>query len=171
MSNIPTTTVRVTFGQTVGRGDTYLSAEIDSREDGLNGGKTSFAPGETVYFLVHKGANVTIDSVEASAGTASLGSEIEYAKEDDVIFEGASTASLPMPSLGIVSVRWMGRALGDVTLGTDAQTLTASSAGVAVARVKYTVKATTGTLTSPASIDGETNFSIAVLITGSVSAA
>lgn len=75
-----------------------------------------------------------------------------------------------MPSLGIASTRWMGRSLGDITLGADGQTLTAGSAGVAVARIKYTVKATTGKLTSPASIDGETSFTVAVLITGSVSA-
>ncbi len=170
MSSVPTTTVRVTFGQSTGQGDSYLSAEIDGRDDGLNGGKTSFSPGSEVWFLVHRGRNVQVESVDASAGSAAMESEIEYIKEEDVVFEGEKSANLSMPSLGIVSTRWMGRSLGNVTLGADAQTLTADTSGLAVARVSYKVRALTGKLSSPSELAGEKEFTVAVLITGAVTA-
>lgn len=170
MSNAPTTTLRVSFGQSTGAGASYLSAELDAREDGLNGGETQFVPGGKAWFLIHKGANVSIDSVEASAGTVSLGGAITYVKTEEVVFEGGKTASLSMPSQGISSVKWMGRNLGGLTLGADGQTITASTEGVAVAKVSHSVNATTGSLASPSVIDGETEFSIAVIITGSVAA-
>jgi hypothetical protein len=80
---------------TTGKGENYLSAEIDTREEGPNEGKTSFSPGDTVWFLVYKGESVDLVSAEASAGSASLGEEIEVAKSEDVVFDGsASTVSL-----------------------------------------------------------------------------
>jgi hypothetical protein len=171
MSNAPTTTLRVSFGQSTGSGASYLSAELDSREDGLNAGNTQFVPGNVAWFLVHKGANVQIDGVESSAGTASLAGQVTYVKTEEVVFEGGKTASLSMPSQGISGVKWLGRNLGGLVLGDDGQTVTASTEGVAVAKVSYSVMATTGSLTSPSVIDGETEFSIAVIVTGSVAAA
>ena len=172
----PSSTIRVSFGSgrdgagQTGQGDSYLSAELDDREDGPNGGNTQFTPGGTAYFLIHKGKNVTIDAVDSSAGSASYGSTVNYAKEDEIVFDGEDTASLSMPSKGIISTTWLGRSLGGLTLGADGQTVTAGSKGVAVARVKHTVEAIQGSLTSPASIAGVTDFSIAVVITGTVAA-
>ena len=168
MSNAPTTTLRVSFGQSTGSGDSYLSAEIDGRDDGPNAGQRQFVPGGTAWFLVHHGASVTISGVEASAGTVSLGGYINYVKTEEVVFEGGKTASLSMPSQGFASVKWIGRSLGALTLGADGQTVTASGEGVAVAKISQTVRARVGSIVSPSVIDGETEFSIAVIITGSV---
>lgn len=57
-------TVRVQFGDPDGTTTGHLSAEIDARTDGLNGGKTAFTPGETVYLLVYASANVTVTVVK-----------------------------------------------------------------------------------------------------------
>ena len=172
----PSSTIRVSFGSgrdgagQTGRGDSFLSAELDDREDGPNGGNTQFTPGGTAYFLIHKGKNVTIDAVDSSAGSTSYGTTITYVKEEEIVFEGEDTASLSMPSKGVVGVTWLGRDLGGLTLGEDKQTVKAGSAGVAVAKVRHTVDAIQGSLTSPASIGGVTDFSIAVVITGTVAA-
>jgi hypothetical protein len=165
----PSATLRVTFGQpSAGRGANYLSAEIDGREDGPNGGNTQFTPGGKVWFLVHRGANVSIDGVEASAGTVLLGSDITYIKEEEVVFGGEKTTSLSMPSEGIVSTKWIGRNLGVITMHADKQTIEVPAEGVGVAKIRHTVKAKQGSLQSPSVIDGETDFSIAVIITGTV---
>ena len=54
-------TLRATFGNPDGSDAAgHLSAEIDTRPTGLNGGRNAFNPGETVYILVYKTDNVTI---------------------------------------------------------------------------------------------------------------
>jgi hypothetical protein len=49
-------TIRVQFGNPDGSNGSdasgHLSAEVDTRPSGLNGGRSSFSPGETVYILV-----------------------------------------------------------------------------------------------------------------------
>jgi hypothetical protein len=168
-SDNPITTLRVTFGQSTGKGEHFLSAEIDAREEGPNAGQTSFAPGDTVWFLVYKGERVELASAEASAGSATLGDEIEITKSEDVVFDGSTgSVSLDRPALAIESVKWLGRSLGSLTLLADRQTLKPESAGVAVARVGYRARATQGQVTSPERVSGETDFSIAVVITGIV---
>ncbi len=59
-------TIRVQFGNPDGSGGPggsgasgHLSAEVDTRAAGLNGGRSSFSPGETVYILIYKSDNVS----------------------------------------------------------------------------------------------------------------
>ena len=48
-----TATIRVSFGDgSSSVPGAHLSAEVDSRPTGLNGGKTSFQPGDSCWFLV-----------------------------------------------------------------------------------------------------------------------
>jgi hypothetical protein len=168
MADTTTATLRVTFGQSLGRGDNFLSAEIDSREDGPNEGQSSFAPGDTVWFLVYKGDAVTLTGADASAGSATLQEEIEVTLTDDVVFDGGGSASLTKPAQAITNVTWLGRNLGDITLLADRQTVKATASGVGIARVTYQARATAGKLTSPESLAGETGFPIAVVISGAV---
>ena len=63
-------TIRVQFGTASGdNAPGHLSAEVDSRPTGLNGGKTGFAPGETAYILVFASDNVSISETICSAGS------------------------------------------------------------------------------------------------------
>ena len=63
-------TIRVQFGNPDGsEAAGHLSAEIDTRPGGLNGGRTSFNPGETAYILVYKSDNVSITDTICSAGS------------------------------------------------------------------------------------------------------
>jgi hypothetical protein len=160
-------TIRVNFSDGAGGlGSGNLSAEIDSRPGGLNGGRTSFQPGDDVWILVQKTPNVVIDSVDTSAGAITAGAAFQYATTEDVNFEGVSTSRVSGVADSLDSYQWFGRNIGVLTLAADSQTLNATVAGVAVARVTYTGTAYPYKLSSPASINGETTFSIAVVISG-----
>jgi hypothetical protein len=146
----------------------HLSAEIDSRDDGRNGGETRFRPGETAYFLVYKSDNVNIDDVIASAGSiGSHGSE-NVEKSEDITFANTDEGRLRVPaSGGITGTKWMGTSLGSLSMD-GPTTVLASSEGVAVAKVTYRANALAYSITAPSEINGETDFSIVVVVVGNV---
>lgn len=160
-------TIQVSFGTEAGA-DGHLSAEIDDRAGGLNGGDTEFSPGDTAYFLVFKSANVEYDTPAASAGTLVSGtvSGGYVEREEDLSFADTNQASLSVPASQVVSYEWFGRSLGDLILLEDAMTLEASASGVAVCRVKYRAPCTAHGIVSPASLNGKTDYSILVFIRG-----
>lgn len=89
-----------------------MRLEVDNRNDGLNGGKTSFQPGDSVGLLLYMSSNVSLISIVVTAGTlAPEGGIIQIHKEGYLAFAGdhAQTMSYPIcgPSLG-----WMGNDLG-----------------------------------------------------------
>lgn len=166
-------TIRVQFGSPDGgscSGMTgHLSAEIDTRPDGLNGGRNAFSPGETVYILVYKSDNVSITDTICSAGSLSAQGSTIVDKADELMFEDADTATLPVPARsGLSSTTWYGRNLGTLTLQSDKVTARASSKGVGVAKVTYEALAAVYALTSPETLNGVTDFSILALIKGGV---
>lgn len=162
------TNFQVSFGtSSTGTGvDAYLSAEIDSRADGLNAGKTSFVPGDTAYFLVFKSDNVSYSAPIPTAGTVTAGAAQTVEKTEDLQFSDADTATISIPTTALSSVQWLGTSLGSLTL--TGTTVKASAKGVAIARVTYNVTADSYALASPATLDGLTDFSIMVYILGSV---
>ncbi len=165
-------TIRVSFGIQGGASAAYhLSAEVDSRDlaaGGLNGGKTSFEPGDTVKILVYKSSNVTIDSVTASSGSASLGGSSIVTKNTEVMFEDTKTASLPFPADSISHPVWVGTSLGSPSLTADKQNVQVGNSGVAVLSMDVTTTAMIITLTSAASVNGLTSYSVLVMVKGSV---
>lgn len=166
-------TIRVQFGNpdAASAANAHLSAEIDSREDGLNGGKTSFAPGEPVYILVYKTDNVNITQAACSAGSLTAINTVTVEVEEDVMFDDADTGSLGRPAThGIASTVWIGRSLGGLSVQADMTTVKAGQKGIAVARVQYTTRALVYKLSSPTTINGLTDFSILAVIQGEVMA-
>lgn len=164
-------TIRVQFGSPDGQGgasEGHLSAEVDARPQGLNAGKTSFSPGETVYILVYKSDNVRITETICSAGSLSAQGTATVSVTDELMFEDTDTASLSVPArAGLASSVWYGRSLGALTLQGDKVTVNAASKGVGVAKVSYEALAQVYALASPASLNGEIDFSILALIKGS----
>ena len=161
-------TVRVQFGDPDGTTTGHLSAEIDARADGLNGGKTAFTPGETVYLLVYASANVTVTELLCSAGSLSRQGSAVVSVTEDLLFEEADTATLGKPArASLTQSAWYGRSLGTLTLQADRMTLKAANRGVGVARVSYETLAQVVALSSPVALNGETDFSILALIKGS----
>ncbi|MDO9189985.1 MAG: hypothetical protein Q7U24_08945 [Sulfurimicrobium sp.] len=161
-------TIRVQFGNPDGSEALgHLSAEIDTRPGGLNGGRTAFSPGETAYILVYKSDNVRITDTICSAGSLSAQGTTVVTVTEELMFEDADTATLGKPARSSISQSvWYGRSLGGLTLQSDKVTVKASSKGVAVAKVAYDALALVYALSSPATLNGETDFSILALIKG-----
>lgn len=154
------------------RAGAYLSAEIDKRETGINGGKTSFAPGDTVGFLIYKSDNVTLSAPVASAGTVTMGGTTNVEQEADLTFANNHIASLSVtPYGGITETKWIGNNLGEITITGRQATVDKSAIEnqkVGVAKIKYVGQAITCTVTAPLEVNGETSFSIVVLIVGTI---
>jgi hypothetical protein len=163
-------TIRVQFGSPDGSGGAsgHLSAEVDARSDGLNGGRTSFSPGETVHILVYKSNNVAITETICSAGSLTAQGTTTVTLSDELMFEDTDSASLSVPARGgLDTAVWYGRSLGGLSLQGDKVTVKAASKGVGVAKVAYQADAQVYALASPASLNGESDFSILALIKGS----
>ncbi len=164
-------TIRVQFGtpDADGGASGHLSAEVDTRPNGLNGGRSSFNPGETVYVLVYKTDNVTVAETHCSAGSLSAQGTTLVTLSDELMFEDAETASLRVPVHGALSTTvWYGRALGALTVQADRTTVKAAVKGVGVAKVTYPALAHIYALSSPSSLNGETDFSILAIIKGTL---
>lgn len=164
-------TIRVQFGNpdSVNGSSTagQLSAEVDTRSDGLNGGRSAFNPGETVYILIYKTDNVSVTDTLCSAGSLTAQGTALVTVSEELMFEETDTATLGKPARSsLAGTVWYGRELGTLTLQADKVTVRATSKGVAVARVSYEALALVYALTSPATLNGETDFSILALIKG-----
>lgn len=165
MAGAITTTTQITFG-TGGEVGAHLSAEVDGRSGGLNGGKTSFVGGEPVYILVYKSNNVTINNTEVSAGTVFPAAPQLVDVEETITFQNKREASLSKPITGGLTVTWYGRSLGGLTVGADQTSITAGSSGVAVAKVKYKTNAKAYRLSTPVTLNGEADFTILFFVAG-----
>ena len=161
-------TIRVQFGNPDGSGaNGHLSAEIDSRPDGLNYGKVAFESGDTAYILVYKSDNVSITDAICSAGSLSAQGSVVIPVTETLMFEDSDTATLSKPARSTITQPvWYGRSLGNLTLQPDKITVKASNKGVAVAKVTYDSLAMVYALSSPYSLNGEVDFSILALIKG-----
>ena len=147
----------------------HLSAEIDARPTGLNAGKSSFTPGSTAYVLIYKSANVALAPAQASAGSFSYGGTVLVLRTEELQFADALSATLSVPKHGaLVSYRWIGRNLGVPVVAADGVTVAVPAAGVGVLSVTYNALAIVGALASPAKVSGAVDFSILVLIQGTV---
>ena len=163
---VVTASLVVNFGQ---EDQGILTAEIDDRATGYNGGETSFAPGETVAFLIYKTSNVNVNTPVVSLGAvAQIAGAQTLAKEEFLTFEDEKTATTSFPVLSGFTSTWLGNNLGSVNV-TDQQTITAATKGVGVLRVNYNTQFTPWRLTNvPLSVDGLTAFPILIFVSGEI---
>ncbi|MFC7422047.1 hypothetical protein ACFQNF_19495 [Iodobacter arcticus] len=146
----------------------FLSAEIDSRPDGLNRGRSQFKPGDVVWLLVYASPLVTYGMPILSEGSILRGTDQIITQSDVINLQNTAESKLSKPASSALVVQWYGNNLGAMTLGDDKMSISTERAGVAVAKVKYSAKAQSWGIQSPPSSGGEKNFSIGVLIIGSV---
>lgn len=152
----------------------FLSIELDARPDGLNAsrpdvlktGVNGFDLNDTAYFLTHVGKDVTGLAVASSAGLLMPGPSQTFQLTEDIVFDGTDTKTLDKPADSIDSAIWIGNDLGALTLESDQHTLSATSSGVAIARITYTTTASSWSLTSPGSIPGVDFVPVEVRMTG-----
>lgn len=165
-----TTTLVVNFnGGGVGA-QSVLTAEIDSRTNGFNGGKTSFGPGDSPVFLVFKTSDVTLTSVVPSTGVIQNVGAGLFAVEQDLQFTDAQGVSLTKPIYGsFQSSKWLGANLGALTLVGQTRAVAANMPGTTpgIARVTYNAQYQAyriANINYP--LNGETEFPVVVLIKG-----
>lgn len=109
-----TATLVVGFGEQSQSDNDILIAEIDSREDGLNGGKTRFLPGEDVWILVYTSANVTLNTPVTSWGNLILRAGDELVdKEEDVQFVDEIEGQVGYPIRDGFTSQWIGTSQGN----------------------------------------------------------
>lgn len=116
-------------------GDGHLSLEIDSREDGLNSGETSFYPGDKPGILLFKSKNVVIDKIVVSEGSLSSSGSASISTEEWLTFANEKSASPKYPvSSGYVAET--GGTSGEAIVTELAVTFPTAQVGVAY--LKYT---------------------------------
>lgn len=111
---VVTATLNVSFeadeGDKTGAG---IKLEIDDREDGLNGGETSFKPGDTAYFFMFVDTdkiNLITTTPKTTAGGVSAASPATDTIEVDenISFSGSEDAQLGYTPKGTVTLEWVG---------------------------------------------------------------
>lgn len=145
-----------------------LQAEVDSRaaSEGGRNVTNQFIAGDDVYYLVYKTDNVLAEQF-SSAGSVSLVAIEDVTIEEFITFANSNEANTSKPIKSLGSVQWYGNNLGSV-VSLGGNTIRAGSVGVGVAKVTYTAEAQVWKLSSPAQLNGEDNFSIVIVIVGTV---
>lgn len=115
-----------------------FSAEIDSRPApvGLNKGRTSFIPGDTVYILLYPGSQVSNIQALRSAGSLVRGATIVVDVEEQVTLANAREFSLRYPVANTPVFTWYGATPGALTKVGD-QKFSAANEVVVVGKVNY----------------------------------
>jgi hypothetical protein len=146
-----------------------LAAEIDSREDGYNAGRTQFAPGDQPALLIFRSTGVTLDSVRPSAGNIAPLASGTMTVEETLAFADSAEATLRYPTNTLTSWKWLGNDLGTPEI-VDELTLRVPAAGVAELRVVYETTFDARRLSGvPAVLNGETEYDVLVLVEGTPS--
>jgi hypothetical protein len=162
MAGVVTTSIVVQFG-TEGDAAYHLSAEIDSREDGYNGGETSFIGGDSPVFLVYKSDELSLSFVSSTGGVQNHASgTIE--QQEWLIFADEKTKSLSKPPTGSVTLEHFAGTTGGTVVGSD---VTLPAKGVAVYRATYDAKFLAYKMTNiPTTLKGESAFPVVIVVTG-----
>ena len=132
-SNIVTASLVVGFQeQGADAGQLPFRAEVDSREDGYNAGKTSFRPGDDVFILLYHDPSILVTHAIATQGFLTKeGSETITGVEEIITFANQDSASVSGPIVGVPAITWYGANLGGLRVGDDASTLYVEDAGSA----------------------------------------
>ena len=143
-----------------------LRAELDNER---NNGKTSFQPGDQVYFRVYKGEGISSYTVKKTAGGVSKieSDETETVKETlQFINESIASVSKPVKTPPAISVDWYGTDLGTLSKAGDSA-VKASGGGdgkIGICEAEYTTEYDVWLLTPPSGMPSE--YAILIVIVG-----
>ena len=163
MAGVVTTSLVVQFGLGTDEDNNFLSAEIDSRPEGYNGGNTSFLAGDSPVFLVYRSEGLTLSFVSSKGSIAYVGTgQIEV--DEYITLANEKTGSLPKPPLGPVTMTHFGGTVGATIVGLE---VVLPAVGTAVYRVQYSASFLAYRMSGiPAIFNGETTFPVVVVVTG-----
>jgi len=166
-----TATVTVAFSNSAG--SAQLSAEIDNRPDGPNEGKTSFSPGDDVYLLVRKSADVTVAGYATIGNVSLVGAVTGMEEKEMLVFPRTRSAELSKTPEGGVSFTWFGTVPGTPVVKGKTVNLTGAydkdNPPIGVAEAVYTTAAESWKLSGiPATVNGKSSFEVLVVMVGTV---
>lgn len=105
-----TATLVVNFGADAASNNDALIAEVDSRDEGLNLGKSRFLPGEDVWILLYTSKNVELNLPVTSWGDLILRAGDELVeKEADIQFVDELESRVTWPMQDGFTGQWIGR--------------------------------------------------------------
>ena len=170
MAGSVSTNITVQFGAAATDAGLLLKAEVDSRDDGLNAGNTSFIPGDSVGILLFRDDLITQLDTVTTAGTLVQAGSGTFLVQDEALTFSDNTeinqeVSFQYPVYSGFTYKWLGTDGGAIQV-IERQTARKPSAGIGVALVSYTTFYTAYRLNSPAILNGETEFSILVVFIG-----
>lgn len=143
MAEIVTASLTINFD--AGKGSSQFLVEVDDREDGPNGGRTSFKPGDTVHLLLFASSNVSGVREFTTSGSLSRGSQVIVQKEEIISFAQEREANARYPvEAGSASFEWYGPSPSQISV--VGNTFVTPSDSFAIGKVKYRARATQYTL-------------------------
>lgn len=173
MSNV-TATIVVNFSDSSASGSGgLLTAELDTRQDGYNAGKSSFAPGDEPVILVRKSDNVVITSVQTSLGACAYFASGVTQEEEFLNFVNSNSANASKPITNNFVSQWYGANLGGVKIaGNQEVKLLAAPpiVGVGVLGITYDSAFLAYRLTGvPSMVNGKGTFNVLIAFNGTAS--
>jgi len=154
-------TASVTIGfQTPDSASASMSAEVDGRPAGLNSGKTSFAPGDSVGMLVYKTSGIGTVSAQASSGNVVMGGLVDVSVEEDFTManQDSFSVSKPVKAGTTPTFTWYGVAPSGLVRTTE-NDFKCSKPAITAGKIKYVTSAQTATLSGV-----NPNYSAAVVV-------
>ncbi len=132
-----TTSLSINFQSPAATGEGgSFAAEIDTRPLGLNKGRSSFIPGDSVYILLYAGSLVSNIQATKSAGAMVQASSIVVDQEEQISLANGREFTTRYPVTGSYSITWYGTNPGTVTKNGD-QKFNVPNEAVAVGVIKY----------------------------------
>lgn len=164
MAGVVTTNLIVQFGSPEDA-QFFLQAEIDGRDDGLNGGRTQFLPGDQPWFLVYRSPVLDL-TFEASSGNVFRGGSELIEQSEFITFARTTEASLSkLPEGAVTFTKLAGTGPSSPTVIDEK--LTVPDPIVAVYKAVYNARADNCQLRNvPLNLAGETSFPVVVVIIG-----
>lgn len=137
-----------------------LDGEVNLDLEGKE--KTSFAPEDSPFFLVHHDAALRVERVTCSSGMVSGGALVVRSRSQQLQFAGEESQDLPHLPASSPTWQWYGNA---PQISRDGRTLTPSGALPAIGEASYRIKARQYQLTPPPLVlVGDENYPILIVI-------
>lgn len=139
MAEIVTASLTINFD--AGKGSNQFLVEVDDRDNGPNGGRTSFNPGDTVYLLLYASDNISQIRQFVTSGSLAVGGQVIVDKEEIISFAQEREASARYPVIpGTASYQWYGPAPTGITV--QGSTFVTPGDSFAIGKVTYKSRAT-----------------------------
>ncbi len=140
MAEIVTASLTINFD--AGKGSNQFLVEVDDRENGPNGGRTSFQPGDTVYLLLYASDNISQIRQFVTSGSLAQGGSVIVDKEEIISFAQEREANARYPVMpGSATYEWYGPSPGSVTVS-GGKFITSTPDAFAIGKAKYKARAT-----------------------------